>query len=179
MMRNSDGLVLTPKQHWHAPSCSMHMCVSRVCFVELLLLQVLEIQLSNPTRRPLSYAARLEGAADFSLEASLVKIDPGQSTQVPVKFSPSTSLPKACRLVLMSRRDSAASAATLVFLLKGQADVRVPLKQVNVAAQLYQLTTQELVVSNPFPAGEQSRLVAVRPTAHLPVVAASHTLHQA
>lgn len=41
-----------------------------------------EIQLSNPTRRALSYAARLEGAADFSLEASLVKIDPGQSTQV-------------------------------------------------------------------------------------------------
>jgi hypothetical protein len=46
------------------------------------LMQVREIQLSNPTRRPLSYAARLEGAADFSLEASLVKIDPGQSTQV-------------------------------------------------------------------------------------------------
>jgi hypothetical protein len=45
-------------------------------------MQVREIQLSNPTRWPLSYAARLEGAADFSLEASLVKIDPGQSTQV-------------------------------------------------------------------------------------------------
>lgn len=124
--------------------------------VDLLLAQVREIQLSNPTRRPLSYAARLEGAADFSLEASLVKIDPGQSTQVPVKFSPSTSLPKACRLVLMSRRDSAASAATLVFLLKGQADVRAPLKQVNIAAQLYQLATQELIVSNPFPAGKQT-----------------------
>lgn len=45
-------------------------------------MQIREIQLSNPTRRPLSYAARLEGASDFSLEASLVKIDPGQSTQV-------------------------------------------------------------------------------------------------
>jgi hypothetical protein len=135
----------------------------------LLLLQVREIQLSNPTRRPLSYTARLEGAADFSLEASLVKIDPGQSTQVPVRFSPSTSLPKACRLVLMSRRDSAASAATLVFLLKGQADARAPLKQVNIAAQLYQLATQELIVSNPFPAGELNRLALPyydrRPTA--------------
>lgn len=119
-----------------------------------------EIQLSNPTRRPLAYAARLEGASDFSLEASLVKIDPGQSTQVPVKFSPSTSLPKACRLVLMSRRDnSAASAATLVFLLKGQADVRVPLKQVNVSAPLYQLATQEFSITNPFPAGKHTTSV--------------------
>jgi hypothetical protein len=71
-----------------------------------------------------------------------------------VTFSPSTSLPKSCRLVLMSRRDSsAAAAATLVFLLKGQADVKTPLKQVNVAAPLYQLTTQEFAVTNPFPAG--------------------------
>jgi hypothetical protein len=45
-------------------------------------LQVREIQLSNPTRRPLAYAARLEGSSDFTLEASLVKIDPGLSTQV-------------------------------------------------------------------------------------------------
>jgi hypothetical protein len=52
------------------------------CVFYLAPVQVREIQLSNPTRRALSYAARLEGAADFSLEASLVKIDPGQSTQV-------------------------------------------------------------------------------------------------
>jgi hypothetical protein len=54
----------------------------------------------------------------------------------------------------MSRRDnSAATAATLVFLLKGQADVRAPLKQVNVAAPLYQLATQEFGIANPFPSG--------------------------
>lgn len=178
--------------------------------------QVRDIQLSNPTRRPLSYAARLEGAADsFTLEASLVKIDPGQSTQVrmygtaeqharnfvadkrnaigpavghlslcrladdvpngvattaqcsmvynvqvPVRFKPSTALPKLCRLVLMSRRDnSAASAATLVFLLKGQADVRVPLKQVETSAPLYQLSVQEFTITNPFPAGELEQVV--------------------
>jgi hypothetical protein len=44
--------------------------------------QVREVQLLNPTRRPLSYSARLEGAADFTLDASLVKIEPGRSTQV-------------------------------------------------------------------------------------------------
>jgi hypothetical protein len=53
-----------------------------VCLYFLHHLQVREIQLSNPTRRPLAYAARLEGSPDFTLEASLVKIDPGLSTQV-------------------------------------------------------------------------------------------------
>jgi hypothetical protein len=74
---------------------------------------------------------------------------------LPVKFSPSTAVPKSCRLVLMSRRDSsAASAATMVFLLKGQADVKAPLKQVSVSSCLYQLATQEFSITNPFAAGE-------------------------
>jgi len=75
-------------------------------------------------------------------------------------FKPGTALPKSCRLVLMSRRDStAASAATLVFLLKGQADTRVPLKQINVAAPLYQLATQDFTITNPFPTGTSRALL--------------------
>lgn len=78
------------------------------------------------------------------------------SYQVPVKFHPRTSLPKTCRLVLMSRRDnSASSAATLVFMLKGDVDVSFPLQQVHVEAPLYQLVAHEFIVTNPFPAGEQ------------------------
>lgn len=74
--------------------------------------------------------------------------------QVPVRFSPTTSLPKSCRLVLMSRRDGgSASAATLVFMLKGQVDGRAPLKQVAVQSPLYQLGVSEFSVTNPFPAG--------------------------
>lgn len=74
--------------------------------------------------------------------------------QVPVCFSPTTSLPKTCRLVLMSRRDgSSASAATLVFLLRGAVDSRAPLKQVAVAAPLYQLAVSDFSITNPFPAG--------------------------
>jgi hypothetical protein len=48
----------------------------------LLQLQVKEVQLTNPTRRPLSYSVRLEGQPDFSLESQMIKIDPGRSTQV-------------------------------------------------------------------------------------------------
>ncbi|KAF8055917.1 CFAP47 [Scenedesmus sp. PABB004] len=105
--------------------------------------QVREVQLANPTRRQLSYAAHVEGAPDFALEASVV----------PIKFSPATSMPKAARLVLMSRRDGpSASAATLVFALRGTVDGRAPLRRVCVAAPLYQLATQEFTVTNPFPA---------------------------
>jgi hypothetical protein len=45
-------------------------------------MQVWDVQLANPTRRLLSYTARLEGPPDFSLEASLVKVEPGRATQV-------------------------------------------------------------------------------------------------
>lgn len=44
--------------------------------------QVWDVQLTNPTRRLLSYTARLEGPPDFSLEASVVKVEPGRPTQV-------------------------------------------------------------------------------------------------
>lgn len=70
-------------------------------------------------------------------------------------FSPSTSLPKSCQLVLMSRRDNAAaSAATLVFQLRGQADVTAPLATLSVAAPLYQLAVQAVTITNPFARGE-------------------------
>lgn len=55
----------------------------------------------------------------------------------------------------MSRRDGgSASAATLVFLLKGQVDSRAPIKQVAVQAPLYQLGVLEFSITNPFPAGK-------------------------
>jgi hypothetical protein len=54
----------------------------------------------------------------------------------------------------MSRRDgSSASAATLVFLLRGHVDSRAPLRHVAVAAPLYQLAVSEFSITNPFPAG--------------------------
>jgi hypothetical protein len=61
----------------------------------------------------------------------------------------------------MSRRDgSSASAATLVFLLRGQVDSRAPLRHVAVAAPLYQLAVSEFSITNPFPAGEWHALPA-------------------
>eukprot|EP00775_Hariotina_reticulata_P012144 gene12144-12282_t len=128
--------------------------------------QVKEVQLTNPTRRPLSYSVRLDGQPDFSLDSQMIKIDPGRSTQVPVRFAPSTSLPKTSRLVMMSRREtSAASAATLVFSLKGTVDSRAPLKHVTAQAMLYQLSVVEFNVTNPFQQGMQLMASTVFPDA--------------
>ncbi|KAF6261116.1 hypothetical protein COO60DRAFT_1637017 [Scenedesmus sp. NREL 46B-D3] len=134
---------------------------------------VWDVQLANPTRRLLSYTARLEGPGQFCLEASVVKVEPGRTTQVPVRFSPTTSLPVACRLVLMSRRDGcSASAATLVFLLRGQVDCRAPLRHVAVAAPLYQLALSELSVTNPFPADCDFSISIVQLPPELPAASA-------
>ncbi len=47
-------------------------------------------------------------------------IDAKSTVRLPVKCVPSNSLPQEARLVLMSRKDAGATAATLVFLLNSQ-----------------------------------------------------------
>jgi hypothetical protein len=70
----------------------LSICVNRdVCCA-----QVWDVQLANPTRRLLSYTARLEGPGDFSLEASVVKVEPGRATQVSSLFDQHTCLSCCC-----------------------------------------------------------------------------------
>ena len=57
------------------------------------------------------------------------------------------------RLVLMSRRDGGAHAATLVFQLESKVDTRAPLKRVRTEGPLYEMQQFEINVSNPFPSG--------------------------
>lgn len=111
-----------------------------------------EVELTNPGRRPISYTARLEGHADFSIDLAPVKIEPKGTFRLPVKCCASTSLPRDSRLVLVSRKDAAVRAATLVFLLQSRVDTRVPLRSLSTSTPLYEMQTVEVVVANPFPA---------------------------
>ena len=47
-------------------------------------------------------------------------IEAKSTVRLPVKCVPSNSLPQEARLVLMSRKDAGATAASLVFLLHSQ-----------------------------------------------------------
>ena len=44
------------------------------------------IELSNPSKNPISYWVKLDGSSDFQIEDNSVRIDPGQTVNFPVKF---------------------------------------------------------------------------------------------
>ncbi|MEW5311269.1 MAG: hypothetical protein WDW38_002999 [Sanguina aurantia] len=109
--------------------------------------QVKELELSNPSKKSISYTARLEGNRDFSMESTLVRLDPQGTLRLPIKCTPTTTLPEES-----SRKDAGAHAATLVFLLRSTVNTRAPLKRVRTEGPLYDLQSFEFTVANPFPA---------------------------
>ncbi|KAK9828703.1 hypothetical protein WJX72_001600 [[Myrmecia] bisecta] len=114
--------------------------------------QVKQVQLSNPSGKVISYAARLEGHADFGLETTSVKLEPKAAAQFAVTCKATTTNPQAGRLILSSKRDGTGQAATLVFNLRSTVDCRGPLKRVRTEGPLYELVEFDVKVNNPFPA---------------------------
>ena len=60
------------------------------------------------------------------------------------------------KLILTSKRDGSALAATMVFALRAEVDARGPLKRFKADAQLYEFKEFEVKLTNPFqvkPAG--------------------------
>ena len=113
---------------------------------------VKKIELANPSPKAVSYAVRLEGCADFTADAPVVRLKPGGKTQLPVTFEPTTSVPESCRLILSSLREgSGAAAATLVFALEPDVLVDAPVKVITVSAKCYELTDVAVHLENPYP----------------------------
>lgn len=56
-----------------------------------------ELELSNPSKKSISYTARLEGNKDFSMESTLVRLDPKGTLRLPIKCTPTTTLPEESR----------------------------------------------------------------------------------
>ena len=44
------------------------------------------IELSNPSKNPISYWVKLDGSKDFQIEEECISIQPGQTTNFPIKF---------------------------------------------------------------------------------------------
>jgi len=44
------------------------------------------IELSNPSKNPISYWVKLDGSKDFQIDEECVKIEPGQTINFPIKF---------------------------------------------------------------------------------------------
>jgi len=44
------------------------------------------VELSNPSKNPISYWVKLDGCPDFSIEADTIRIEPGAQMNFPIKF---------------------------------------------------------------------------------------------
>ena len=114
-----------------------------------------DLELSNPSKRPLYYTVKLEGHKDFSAAASLVRIDPRGTAKLGLKCTPSTTVPTETKLVLMSKKEGGggggANAAIMVFKLESAVNSRAALKRVRSEGPVYEMQTFEILVTNPFP----------------------------
>lgn len=114
---------------------------------------VKNIELTNPSNKTISYSARLEGCADFSIEHSAVRLEPKSSVQLPVQLMPTSSNPTPCRLILSSLREgSGATATTLVFALNPVVLANKPIRSITFNTKCYNIVTSTVDLVNPFPA---------------------------
>mmetsp|Transcript_4456 Transcript_4456/g.14438 ORF Transcript_4456/g.14438 Transcript_4456/m.14438 type:complete len:1214 (+) Transcript_4456:374-4015(+) len=109
------------------------------------------LELTNPSNKVIVYHARLEGHSDFTIDQTMVRLEPKSKIQFPVDCVPTISKPVESRIVLSSRREGTAHAATMVFALRSLVQARAPLRTVHLKAPLYELVEGVVEVENPFP----------------------------
>ncbi|XRB21165.1 FAP-47 protein [Pseudoscourfieldia marina] len=111
------------------------------------------IELSNPSSRPIHYVARIVGHEDFTVATTFVNVEPKEKAFFEIKCTPSTTRQTNARLILTPTGidEGGALASVLCFELRNQADESDPLETLQMAAKAYEMRTRELMVQNPFP----------------------------
>ena len=112
--------------------------------------KIQSIELKNPSKKTIAYMARLEGDASFQITHSNIRLEPGETIQIPVKVTQSIAKPVSSNLILASRRDGNAYASTLVFTLSTSVKTRSPLKRILTKTLLYQHVVHDFEVENMF-----------------------------
>jgi hypothetical protein len=105
---------------WTALSTLLHAPCGLLHKASLMLLFGLQIKLSNPSKTPLTYSAKLVGedACDFTLpRGEQMTVGARGSLQVAVQFISRFLRPARAVLVLVGRRYGASVGTTLVFTL--------------------------------------------------------------
>lgn len=54
--------------------------------------QTKELELTNPSKKAISYSARLEGHRDFAIETSTIRVEPRSSAKLPLRCTPTNTL---------------------------------------------------------------------------------------
>ncbi|KAJ3013810.1 Cilia- and flagella-associated protein 47 [Thoreauomyces humboldtii] len=120
-----------------------------------------EIELTNPSTRPLTYICELQGFGDFTLITTdsatagsglPVTIPPKSTIRLPVEFKSRFCRPTQGNLVLRSRKMGLGCASVMVFDLRSVVQDAVPSKVVKIDGVVYATppTSTEIEVVNPF-----------------------------
>jgi hypothetical protein len=108
------------------------------------------IELTNPSKKTITYFCHLQGSNDFSKAEDQLKIEPRQTVAFPVEYQSRFSRPVDAQIVFTARREGNVHAASMVFKLRSRCTGRKPRKTISVSAVLYEVGTVEVEMENPF-----------------------------
>lgn len=113
------------------------------------------IELTNPSKRPISYQVRLDGSCGFSVSESVVRLEARGKKDVPIRFRSRFSKTVEGRVIFLQQKDDnfpvpAPLATPLVFLLRSFVHSRKPLRTYTMEANCYELVTQDIEGLFPF-----------------------------
>jgi hypothetical protein len=109
------------------------------------------IELSNPSKNPISYWVKLDGCPDFSIEADSVRIEPGAQLNFPIKFQSRISQQVTGKVIFTNKKEGNIQAAAMVFELVSNVYERNSVDTINKSTKLYKASQIDIELHNPFP----------------------------
>ena len=109
------------------------------------------IELSNPSKNPISYWVKLDGCPDFSIEADSVRIEPGAQLNFPIKFQSRISQQVSGKVIFTNKKEGNVQAAAMVFELLSNVYERNSVDTINKSTKLYKASQIDIELHNPFP----------------------------
>lgn len=117
------------------------------------------IELTNPSKKGITYHVSLPTPSDFSIKDDVVKIESRQTVSFPVEFQSRFSRAVESQIVFTSRREGSVHAAAMVFKLRSRCTGRKPRRTIPVSAVLYEIGTVDIDLENPFSEDAEFQLI--------------------
>lgn len=98
------------------------------------------IELSNPSKNPISYWVKLDGSPDFSVDDDHVSIMPGETVNFAIKFQSRISNPVMGKIIFTNKKEGNIQAAAMVFELVSNVYERNSIEKLEKTTKLYKAT---------------------------------------
>jgi len=108
------------------------------------------IELTNPSKNPISYWVKLEGSDDFKIEEDNVRIEPNQQVNFPIKFQSRISHPVTGKIIFTNKKEGNIQAAAMVFELVSNVYERNSIDKIEKETRLYKSLPIDIELHNPF-----------------------------